>query len=208
MTTTTELFRDDLVFSRAVKAVQEHMGTRERNARARRDEGWRREIGADLVAFIAERRSLYLGTASADGRPYIQHRGGPKGFLRVLGATTLGFADFDGGGQFITLGNLAENDKAFIFLMDYLERRRVKLWGRAHIVEDDSWMMNRLAHPDFREEPRRGIVFEVEAWDVNGPNHIPQFVALEDVQAIIDEHRQRIAELEQRITGLTKVMAT
>lgn len=207
MTTTTES-RDDLVFSRAVKTVQERRGTREANARARRDEGWRREIGADLVAFIAERRSLYLGTASADGRPYIQHRGGPKGFLKVLGATGLGFADFDGAGQFITLGNLAENDKAFIFLMDYLERRRVKLWGRAYVVEDDPWMMNRLAHPEFREEPRRGIVFEVEAWDVNGPSHIPQFVAIEDVQAIVDEHRQRIAELEQRIAGLANLMAT
>jgi hypothetical protein len=207
MVTTRDPFREDIAFNPAVRVAQERLGTRAANERARREDGWRREMSADIVAFIAERRSLYLGTASADGRPYIQHRGGPRGFLRVLGSTTLGFADFDGGGQFITLGNLSFNDKAFIFLMDYLERRRVKLWGRARMVEDDPWLMNRLAHPALAEEPRRGIVFDVEVWDVNGPDHIPRLVPLEDVEAIVEEHRLRIAELERRLAGLSVAMA-
>jgi uncharacterized protein len=116
-------------------------------------------VDAALAAFIAERNSFYIGTASADGQPYIQHRGGPKGFLRVLDGRTLAFADLEGNRQYITVGNLAENPKAFLFLMDYANRRRVKIWGTARVESVAG---------------QRAIVFAVESWDINCPQHIPR----------------------------------
>src|SRR5437899_10691877 len=126
----------DVAFTPAVKAIQTRKGSREAYANVEARGGWRSEIDENLAAFLAERDSFYLATASADGQPYIQHRGGPKGFLKVLEPRTLAFADFRGNRQYLTTGNLADNDKAFIFLMDYAERRRIKIWGRARAVED------------------------------------------------------------------------
>ena len=122
-------------------------------------------------------RSFYLATASADGQPYVQHRGGPPGFLRVVDERTLGFADFKGNRQYITTGNLAENGKAFIFIMDYAQRRRVKLWGRARVVEADAALLARLWPEGYEARPEQAILFEIEAWDTNCPQHIPQMFA-------------------------------
>jgi len=163
--------RSDLAFTPAVKRVQRQQGTRERIERvmARRDFG--DVVTPELTAFIAERDSFYVGTASADGQPYIQHRGGPKGFLHCLDDRRLAFADYCGNGQYITLGNLSENARAFLFLMDYHARRRVKFWGRAE-VRDDEELRQQLDAPDYSAIVERVIVFHVAAWDANCPQHI------------------------------------
>ena len=166
----------DIAFTPAVKTQQERNGSRNSYARMEQGAGWSERIDAGLEAFIAERDSFYMGTASADGRPYIQHRGGPKGFLTVIDTSTLAFADYTGNRQYISVGNLSENDQAFIFLMDYPNRRRVKIWGRAEVVEGDDALLEKLVDPDYRARPERAIVFHVEAWDVNCPQHIrPRF---------------------------------
>ncbi len=162
----------DVAFTPAVKTVQERLGSRGSYARVEQGPGWSRTVSPDLAAFIAERDSFYLGSASADGQPYIQHRGGPPGFLKVLDENTLAFADFSGNRQYISMGNLSENDRAFIFLMDYTNRRRVKIWGRAEFVEDDPELLKKLIDPDYKARPERALIFHVEAWDVNCPQHI------------------------------------
>ena len=163
--------------------------------------GWRTAITPDLAGFLAECRSLYLATASADGQPYVQHRGGPPGFVRVLDERTLGFADFKGNRQYITTGNLAENRKAFIFVMDYAQRRRVKLWGRARVVEGDAALLARLWPEGYQARPEQVIVFEVEAWDTNCPQHIPQMFHAEDVAQTIQQFQARIRERSWKARG-------
>jgi hypothetical protein len=186
----------DIAFTPAVKAVQERFGSRAAYARMEQAGGWAHAITPELAAFIAERDSFYLGTANADGQPYIQHRGGPAGFLKVLDARTLAFADFRGNKQYITVGTLAENDKAFIFLMDYAQRQRVKVWGRAHVVEDDPELLAQLVDPDYKGHPERAIVFTVEAWDANCPQHIrPRDKADADAETLL-VLRRRLDELE------------
>jgi uncharacterized protein len=192
----------DIAFTPAVKAVQERHGSRQGYAHMDAKGGWATAVSPDLAAFIAEVRSFYLATASRDGQPYIQHRGGPKGFLRVLDGKTLAFADFSGNRQYITTGNLAENSRAFIFLMDYANRRRVKLWGTARVVEDDPELMRRLTVEGYRGRPEQVIVFTLEAWDVNCPQHIPQMVFAEDIKDAVDVLKDRIAQLEQENAAL------
>ncbi len=192
----------DIAFTAAVKAVQERKGSRTGYARMEAKGGWQRAVTDELAAFIAERDSFYLGTTSADGQPYIQHRGGPKGFLRVLDETTLAFADFKGNRQYITAGNLTENDKAYIFLMDYANRRRIKIWGRARVVVDDPELLERLADADYEAIPEQAVVFEVEAWDVNCPQHItPRFTEAE-MAPVIAGLQARIGELEAEVAAL------
>ncbi|MFO1315810.1 MAG: pyridoxamine 5'-phosphate oxidase family protein [Burkholderiales bacterium] len=188
----------DVAFTAAVKAMQSRRGSRRAYARMEAGGGWRAEATADLARFIAQRDSFYLGTASAAGQPYIQHRGGPRGFLRVLDTRTLAFADFRGNRQYITAGNLAENPRAFVFLMDYAERARVKLWGSARIVDDDPPLLARLMPEGYRAQPEQAIVFTVEAWDANCPQHIPRLYAEDDVARIVAGLKARIAELEGR----------
>jgi len=189
----------DVVFSPSVKRVQERKGSREAYARMAEKGGWRTVVTEDLARFIAARDSFYLGTASADGQPYIQHRGGKPGFLKVLDERTLAFADFKGNRQYITTGNLAENPKAYLFLMDYPNRRRVKIWGRARVVDDDPELLRRLADPDYRGAPEQAIVLEIAAWDVNCPQHItPRFTEAE-VAELMAPLKQRIAELEAEL---------
>ena len=172
----------DVAFTPAVKAIQERLGSRGTYARVEQAGGWQTRITPDLAEFIAERDSFYLGTASGDGQPYIQHRGGPAGFLKVVDDRTLAFAEFSGNRQYISMGNLSENDRAFLFLMDYPNRRRVKIWGRAEFVEDDAELMERLIDPAHGARPERALVFHVEAWDVNCPQHIkPRFTEEEIV---------------------------
>jgi len=158
--------------------------------------GFAVEIDESLAQFIAGQRSFYLATANAEGQPYVQHRGGPKGVLRVLDEKTIAFADFAGNRQYISAGNLAENPKAMIFLMDYAKRRRVKIWGTARVVDDDSELIAKLFPGAYRARGEAAIVFSVEAWDVNCPQHIPQMFFAEDVAATIAERDRCIRKLE------------
>jgi uncharacterized protein len=198
----------DVAFTRAVKEIQARKGSRTSYAKLERRGGWQSRVTPELAEFLAERDSFYLATASADGRPYIQHRGGPRGFLRVQGERTLAFADFRGNRQYVTLGNLTENDRAFIFVMDYATKRRVKIWGRARGVEDDTLLLERLTDPSYRGHPEHAIVFEIEAWDTNCPQHIRQRFDAAQVNAEVDGLRARIAALERENEGLRKRLET
>jgi predicted pyridoxine 5'-phosphate oxidase superfamily flavin-nucleotide-binding protein len=192
----------DVAFTPAVKAAQERLGSRAQYEAMERGRGWQSTITPELAEVLAMARSFYLGTASAAGQPYIQHRGGPPGFLRALGAQTIGFADFLGNRQYITAGNLSENPRAFILLMDYARRRRVKLWGTARIVEDDDDLLASLRPAQGHIKVERSIVFTIEAWDKNCPQHIPQLVAVEDVEEAVLALQKRIAELEGELRSL------
>jgi predicted pyridoxine 5'-phosphate oxidase superfamily flavin-nucleotide-binding protein len=152
----------DVAFTPTVKAIQTRKGSRRAYAKMEENGGWETTITPELAAFIAEQTSVFLGTANAAGQPYIQHRGGPQGFLHVLDDNTLAFADFRGNRQFITLGNLAENPKAHLFLMDYTHRRRVKLWGQARVVEDDPALLAKLMPPNYKSRGEQVILFHVD----------------------------------------------
>ena len=192
----------DVAFSPAVKAAQTQRGSRRLYARVEAGDGWPSHITADLAAIIAAQTSVFLATASADGQPYIQHRGGPAGFLRVLDDTTIGFADFAGNRQYITLGNLAENPKAHLFLIDYARRQRIKIWGTARVVEGDDALLAQLMPAGYRARPERALLFTVAAWDVNCPQHIPQRFEAADVARAIAERDERIATLEAEVARL------
>lgn len=179
--------RSDLAFTPAVKRAQAARGSRASYAQALERRDWSGEIDDELAAFICARDSLYLGTASAEGQPYIQHRGGPPGFVKVLDARRLAFADYRGNRQYISLGNLDENPRAFLFLMDYPNRRRVKIWGRARFVEDDPDLLERVRDPEYPAVPERALVFEVEAWDRNCPQHIRRRYTVEEFEALADD---------------------
>ncbi len=189
----------DIAFTPAVKRVQERKGSRKGYAKMEEKGGWRDTITEDLARFIDRRDSFYLGTASADGQPYIQHRGGKPGFVKVLDERTLAFADFKGNRQYITTGNFAENDKAYIFLMDYPNRRRTKIWGRARVIDDDAEILARLADPDYEGVPEQAVVFEVAAWDVNCPQHITPRFTEQEVAEIVAPLKRRIIDLEARL---------
>jgi predicted pyridoxine 5'-phosphate oxidase superfamily flavin-nucleotide-binding protein len=192
----------DVAFTPAVKAIQAKRGSRAHYAKMEDKGGWRTAITSDLAGRLAEARSFYLATASADGQPYVQHRGGPPGFVRIVGERTLGFADFKGNRQYITTGNLAENAKAFMFIMDYARQRRVKIWGRARVVEDDEELLARLRPEGYPARPEQAILFDIEAWDTNCPQHIPQMFHAEDVARAIEQFQARIRELEAEIAAL------
>jgi hypothetical protein len=200
-------FISDIAFTPTVKAEQTRHGSRDAYARMERKGGWQDSVTDDLAAFIAGRDSFYLATVSVDGQPYIQHRGGPPGFLKVIDDRTLGFADFGGNKQYITTGNLMDNDKAYIFLMDYANRRRIKIWGRARVVEDDPALMARLADPAYAAAPERAILFTISAWDVNCPQHITPRHTEAEIRAVVEPLRQRIAELEARLAELGSAAA-
>ena len=192
----------DIAFTPAVKAVQERLGSRAGYARMDEKGGWRDRVTDDLAAFLIQRDSFYLATATAEGQPYIQHRGGAAGFLKVLDDKTLAFADFSGNRQYITSGNLGENDKAYIFLMDYPNRRRIKIWGRARVVEDDPELIEKLIEPGYAGKPERAILFTVEAWDVNCPQHITPRYSEDEILTLESPLKQRIAELEAEVAAL------
>jgi hypothetical protein len=194
----------DVAFTPSVKAIQTRKGSRAGYAQLEQRGGWETRITPELAAFLQERDSVYLATASAKGRPYVQHRGGPRGFLRVRDEHTLAFADFRGNRQFITLGNLAENDQAFLFVMDYAQRKRVKIWGRARVVEHDPDLLAALADPAYSGVPEQAIVFTVEAWDTNCPQHIPLRLDAADVTATIERLQARIVSLERENEALRR----
>jgi predicted pyridoxine 5'-phosphate oxidase superfamily flavin-nucleotide-binding protein len=199
---TVHRFPSDIAFTPSVKAIQARKGSRASYRRTEERGGWRTQIPPDLAAFIAEQTSVFLATASKDGQPYIQHRGGPAGFLHVLDDKTIGFADFAGNKQYITLGNLAENSKAYLFLIDYVHRRRVKIWGEARVVEGDAELTAGLMPDDYKARPEQVILFKVSAWDMNCPQHIPQRFEAGDVAAALDARDGRIAALEAEIKQL------
>lgn len=196
-----QAYSSDVAFTDAVKSIQMRKGSREAYARAE-ERGWRTEIDDDLAGFLAAATSFYLATASASGQPYIQHRGGPKGFLKVLDRRTLGFANFAGNRQYITQGNLSENPRAYIFVMDYVHQRRVKIWGKARIVEDDAALMQSLMPKAYRARGEQVILFEVAAWDTNCNQHIPQKFDASDVAAALAAREARIVELEAEVAAL------
>ena len=186
----------DVAFTPSVKSVQERRGSRTGYARMEEKGGFATTIDPSLAEFIAGMRSFYLATASKDGQPYVQHRGGPPGFLHVIDEKTLAFADFAGNRQYITTGNLEENPKAMIFLMDYAHRRRVKLWGAARVVENDAELNAELFPEGYRARAEASILFTVEAIDINCPQHIPQMLDAEDVAAAVAALKDRIDALE------------
>lgn len=193
----------DVAFTPRVKAIQARKGSRAAYAAREARGGWATEITADLAAFIAEQRSVFLATANGEGQPYIQHRGGPPGFLRVLDAKTLAFADFKGNRQFISQGNLEENARAHLFLIDYEHKRRVKIWGTARIVEGDDALVRSLMPAGYGARPEQVLLFTVAAWDANCPQHIPQRFEAEDVAQALAARERRIAELEAEVARLT-----
>ncbi|WP_411032071.1 pyridoxamine 5'-phosphate oxidase family protein [Spongiimicrobium sp. 3-5] len=192
-------YTSDIAFTPAVKAMQTKYRSRKSYERMEQSGGWQSEINPQLEQFLSTMDSFYLGTSNTQGQPYIQHRGGPKGFLKVLDANRLAFADFSGNRQYISTGNLTENNRAFIFLMDYPNRTRVKLWGKAHTVEDDEKLLESLADISYKAKVERAIIFTLEAWDINCPQHIQQRFTPEDMAKVVDPLRKRIAELEEII---------
>jgi predicted pyridoxine 5'-phosphate oxidase superfamily flavin-nucleotide-binding protein len=200
--TDTHTYSSDVAFTPAVKAVQARKGSRNAYARVEQNGGWRTEIDDDLGAFLAGQDSLFLATASADGQPTMQHRGGPKGFLKILDKTTIAFADYSGNRQYITQGNLAENPKANIFLIDYAHGRRVKIWGEARVVDDDPALLKSLMPQGYKARPEQVILFKIAAWDTNCPQHIPQKFDAADVAAALAWRDARIAELEAEVQAL------
>ncbi|MEG3898932.1 MULTISPECIES: pyridoxamine 5'-phosphate oxidase family protein [unclassified Microcoleus] len=186
-----------IAFTPAVKAMQEKMGSRENYERFVAKGADNNSINPDLEQFISSMEGFYLGTVSSNGYPYIQFRGGKAGFLKILDPRTLGFADFRGNVQYISVGNLAENDKAFLFLMDYRHRRRLKILGRARVVEDDPVILARVRDTDYDATVERAIVFEIDGWDWNCPQHIPIRYSETEVEAM----QTRIRELEKLLAA-------
>jgi hypothetical protein len=195
-------YTSDVVFTPAVKSMQTRLGSRETYRRVEEGRGWSSTITSDLAAFIQRRDSFYMATASADGRPYIQHRGGPPGFLHVLDESTLAFADYSGNRQYISAGNLSENDQVSLFLMDYPNRKRVKIWGRAHVVNNDDALLKEVANEAHGARVERVIVIIIEAWDVNCPQHITPRFTESELEPRHQGLQERIAELEAELETL------
>ena len=197
-------YTSDIAFTPAVKSIQARLGSRDSYHRMEEGLGWSSTITPDLAQFIGQRDSFYLATASADGQPYIQHRGGPAGFLRVLDESTLAFADYSGNRQYISAGNLSENDQVSIFLMDYPNRRRVKIWGRARVIENDDALMKEVADEAYAAKPERVIVIKVDAWDVNCPQHITPRFSESELESRVQGLMERITELEAEVETLRR----
>ncbi len=198
----SKAYASDVAFTDAVKAIQSRKGSRAAYSRMEAAGSWAQSITADLKAEIETQTSVFLATANAQGQPYIQHRGGPAGFLRVLDEHRIAFVDFAGNRQYITQGNLEENRKAQLFLIDYVHRRRIKVWGTARVVEGDEALVSRLMPTGYRARPEQVLLFTVSAWDVNCPQHIPQRFEAADVEQAIRSRDARIAALEAEVERL------
>lgn len=197
----------DIAFTPSVKAIQERRGSRRSYARMEIRGGFRTAVTPDLAMFLSQVDSAVLSTANALGQPYAQHRGGPKGFIKVIDDKTLGFADYSGNKQYISLGNLAENDRAFLLLIDYATGRRIKLWGHARVVDDDPQMLSRLMPSGYDAKPEQVIVFSIHAWDINCPQHIPQKFDAADVAKALEELQTRITALDGENAALRRALA-
>src|SRR5258708_8970971 len=195
-----------IVFPPAVRRAQAEHGTARAYDR-KIEAGFPDTVTPELAAFIAEQDTAFLGTASADGAPCIQHRGGPKGFIKVIDAHTLGFADYRGNKQYITLGNLSENECAYLFLIDFSRRQRIKLWGRARIVENDDALIEKLFDHGYKAKPERVILFTIEAWDVNCSQHIQARMTVPEVEGLLGAVQERIASLQAENVRLQAALA-
>jgi uncharacterized protein len=196
----------DIVFTPAARRAQSERGSAgayDKKIAA----GFPTTVTPELAAFIAEQDTAFLGTASADGAPYIQHRGGPKGFIKVVDERTLGFADYRGNRQYITLGNLSENDRAYLFLIDFSRRQRIKLWGRARAVENDDTLVARLFDHGYKAKPERVILFTIEAWDVNCSQHITARLSEADIERMAATIQERYAALQAENVRLRALLA-
>jgi uncharacterized protein len=193
----------DVAFTPSVKAIQSRLGSRTSYKRMEERGGWGTTVTPELARVIKNQRSFYMATVNADGQPYIQHRGGPKGFLKVLSPTTLGFADYRGNRQYISMGNLVDNPKVHLFLMDYALQQRIKIWGEAHVIENDPTMVEELFDSNYQARPERVFLINIKAWDANCPQHIPHRVDLDDIRGTLAHRDQRIAELEAQVKELT-----
>jgi len=185
-----------VIFPPSARAAQERLGSRALQQRRERAGGFQTRVNERLIAFLARVDSIFIATATADGQPYIQHRGGPKGFLKALGPSTLGFADFAGNRQYITVGRLSENSAVCLFLIDYAQPARVKVWGHASVVENDEALLARVADPVYPARVERAILIEIDAWDINCRQHIPRKIAAEEVASAIENLESRIRVLE------------
>ena len=195
-------YSSDVAFTETVKSVQARKGSRRAYARMEEGGSWETHITPELKEFIEAQTSVFLATANAEGQPYIQYRGGAPGFLKVIDKRTLGFADFVGNRQFITIGNLAENPKVHLFLIDYANQQRVKIWGEARVVEGDAELTARLMPQGYKARAAQVILFKVVAWDANCPQHIPQRLDAAEVAAALAERDRRIEALESEIKQL------
>ncbi len=204
----TPRYASDIAFTPAVKALQTRKGSRRAYAHMEEAGSWQTRITPDLAAFIAGQRSVFLATVNSEGQPYIQHRGGPPGFLRVLDERTLAFVDFSGNRQYISTGNLAGNAKAHLFLIDYRQRRRVKIWGEARVVDLSDELLARLMPEGYEARPEQIMMFTVAAWDANCPQHIPPRFEAEEVLSALQAKDQRIAELEVELSRLRSLHST
>ncbi|WP_013320436.1 pyridoxamine 5'-phosphate oxidase family protein [Gloeothece verrucosa] len=189
----------NIAFTDGVKATQSCYGSREIY-----DNFAKRGVSEDVltakeIEFIAARDSFYMGTVNSNGWPYIQFRGGPQGFLKVLDEKTLGFVDFNGNQQYLSSGNLKDNNRIFLFLMDYAHRRRLKIWGRAQVIDDNPELLNQLADPNYQAELGRVFLIKMEALDWNCPQHIPIRYSEAEVQEMIAPLAARIRELESQL---------
>jgi uncharacterized protein len=198
-------YSSDVAFTPSVKAVQARKGSRRAYARMEEGGSWETRITPDLAGFIAAQTSIFFATVNAAGQPYIQHRGGPVGFLRVVDERTLGFADFSGNRQYVTQGNLADNPKAHLFLIDYSHQRRVKIWGEARVIEDDAELIAKLMPDAYKARPEQVILFNVSAWNANCAQHIPLRFEAVDVAAALAVRDQRIAILEAELRQLRDI---
>jgi predicted pyridoxine 5'-phosphate oxidase superfamily flavin-nucleotide-binding protein len=197
-------YSSDVAFTPSVKDIQTRKGSRHSYARVEQRGGWMTTITPVLKEFIESQISIFMATANKECQPYMQHRGGPPGFLRVLDEKTLGFVDFSGNRQFISQGNLLDNDKAQLLLIDYGSRQRVKIWGTARVVENDAALVARLMPKDYNAKPEQAIVFHVDAWDANCAQHIPLRFEAAEVATMIEDRDARIGELEAELRSLRK----
>ena len=195
-------YASDIAFTPTVKGIQTRKGSRHAYSRMEQGGSWETRISADLASFIAEQTSIFLATVNAQGQPYIQHRGGPAGFLQVIDDRTLGFVDYAGNRQYISSGNLAESPKAHLFLMDYSRWQRVKIWGNARVVEGDAALIQQLMPPEYKARAEHVIMFDVLAWDANCPQHIPMRLDALDVERELSSRDVRIRALEAEVATL------
>jgi len=196
----------NLVFTPAAQIAQAERGSAKMNERRIAD-GFPDKITPELAAFIAQQDTVFLATATANGAPYTQHRGGPKGFIKVIDDQTLGFADYSGNRQYITLANLSENEHAFLFLLDPARRQRIKLWGRARVVEGDAALVERLFDSGYKARPERAILFTIDAWDVNCASHIVTRFTEAEIEQALATVQAKIAELETENARLRALLA-
>lgn len=191
----------DFAFSPSARAIQAERGSREGYAKREERHDLGNSVTPDIAAYLAAANSAYLATVSAEGQPYIQHRGGPAGFIKVLDDRTLGFADFTGNRQYLTTGNLRDNPKAFLFVMDYAHRRRLKIWGEARVTQDPQEIAP-LVDPDYPAQVEQAILFRINAWDRNCPQHIPQLFPADAVASALGELEARNKALEEEVRAL------